>query len=269
MNIGPRYFDTMKIRMLQGREFGRADGSEAPAVAVVSQAFVDTHALGGRAVGTRVRGRDTDPWIEIVGVVADSKQAFFGEKPQPILYRPFFQAGGSLHFVARTSGRPESILPALRRLMSQQDPGATVTVRSLHDATRMEASMRAMGSWTLATLGTLGLGLALVGLYGLIAYTVTLRKRELAIRMAVGATPSQVERLVIGRAVSMVAVETAIGTALAILITWRFGFVFSGTSATDPLALGFTTALFLGAAAAAAYRPARQAGHTQPVDELR
>lgn len=269
MHVGPRYFDTMRIRLGEGREFGRADGSDAPAVAIVSQAFVDAHALGSHAVGTRVRSRETDPWVEIVGVAADSTHAFFGEKPRPILYRPFLQAGGGLHIVARTSDRPELIVSTIRRQIVHQDPGVTVEVRTLRDATRLEATMRAMGSWTLATLGALGLGLALVGLYGLIAYTVTARKRELAIRMAVGASPSRVQRLVIGQAVSMVAVGLAIGAVLVVLITRPVGFIFSGTSAADPLALGFTTALFLSAAAAAAFRPARQAGQAQPIDQLR
>jgi predicted permease len=269
IHVGPRYFDTMRIQLGAGRAFGATDRSDGPAVAIVSQAFVEAHALGTRAIGTRVRNRETEPWVEIVGVVANSKHAFFGEKPPPIVYRPFLQAGGSLHILARTTDRPEAIVPALRRLLSQQDPGATIDVRTLRDATRMEANMRAVGSWTLATLGGLGLALALVGLSGLIAYTVTLRKRELAIRMAVGASPSRVQRLVIGQAVSMVALGFASGAALVILVTRPFGFVFSDTSAADPFPLGIAAALFLSAAAAAAYRPARQAGHTQPANELR
>lgn len=269
MNVGTRYFETMRIRLLEGRDFGAADRIEAPAVAIVSQAFVDAHGLGDRALGTRVRRGDHEAWAEIVGVVADSKYAFFGETLQPIVYQPFSQAGGSVHIVAKTFGRPAQILPALRSTMARQDPRAIVEVQTLREATRMESTVRAIGSWTLATVGTLGLGLALVGLYGLIAYTVTLRKRELAVRLAVGATPSQLVRLVVGQAVSMVAVGFAIGTAIMLLVTHPFAFVFSGVAAADSAVLMTTSTLFLVAAAVAAYRPARQAAHTRPADELR
>jgi predicted permease len=269
MHVGPDYFKTMSIRLRQGREFSLADRSGAPEVAIVSAAFVRAHGLASTPIGDRVRSGPTAPWLEIVGVVDDSNYAFFGEAPHPILFRPFLQAGGTVRIVARGAVAPASVMPPLAQVLATLDPSSRVDVTTMRDATGFEASIRRTGPWVLGSVGVLGMGLALVGVYGLLSYTVTERTRELGIRMALGSSRLRVQWLVLRNAAVLVGGGVALGTLLAIVVTRPLAFLLSGVGVSDPMTIAVTAVLFLGAGLAAAFTPSLRATRVDPIVALR
>jgi putative ABC transport system permease protein len=184
MHVGPDYFRTLNVRLQQGRDFSMADRAGAPEVVIVSAAFVRAHGLTANPLGARVRNNPTAPWLQIAGVVDDSRYAFFGERPRPILYRSFLQAGAALRIVARGAA-PVTLMRTLRHNLAALDRNALVDAQTLREATSLEASFRRAGSMLLGGLGLLGLGLALIGVYGLLSYTVAVaqRAREMGIRI--------------------------------------------------------------------------------------
>jgi predicted permease len=139
MNVGPGYFRTMKTRLQRGREFSPLDRAGGPPVAIVNETFVKAHGLTSDPLGARVRDADTEPWLEIVGVVDDSKYGFFAEAPQPILCRPFLQTGGRLFVVARGSAAPAAWMPMLKEALARQDQTAIVKLQTMRDATSLES----------------------------------------------------------------------------------------------------------------------------------
>jgi predicted permease len=269
MNVGPDYFRTMKIRRRRGREFSLADGVGAPQVAVVNEAFVRAHGLASDPLGARVRSIVTEPWLQIVGVVDDSNYAFFGEAPHPILCRPFLQTGGRIFVVARGSGSPATWMPMLKEALARQDQTAIVKLQTMRDATSLEASLRRAGSTLLGGVGLLGLCLGLIGLYGLMSYTVTQRTRELGIRIALGASRRSVQGLVLAKATVLVVAGLSVGTFLAILTARPLASLMSGVHVTDPWTVGITGVLFLCTGLAASYVPSRRAARIDPMIALR
>ena len=268
MHVGPDYFRTLNVRLQQGREFSMADRAGAPEVAIVSAAFVRAHGLTANPVGARVRNNPTAPWLEIVGVVDDSKYAFFGERPRPILYRSFLQAGGALRIVARGTA-PATLMRPLRDNLAALERNALVEVQTLREATSFEATFRRAGSMLLGALGLLGLGLALIGVYGLLSYSVTQRTREMGIRMALGASSGRVQRLVLRSAVTLVGFGVAIGTLVTLVAMQPLAFLLSDVRVSDPMTIAATTALFVGAGLAAAYAPSVRATRINPIVALR
>jgi putative ABC transport system permease protein len=269
MNVGPGYFGTVKTRLQRGREFSPLDRVGGAPVAIVNEAFVKAHGLTPDPLGARVRDADTEPWLEIVGVVDDSKYGFFGEAPQPILCRPFLQTGGRLFVVARGSAAPGAWMPMLKEALARQDQTAIVKLQTMRDATSLESSVRRAGSTLLGAVGVLGLGLGLIGLYGLMAYTVTQRMRELGIRIALGASRRRVQGLVLRNAAVLVGVGLSVGTGLSILVTRPLAFLMSGVRVADPWTVALTAALFLATGLAASYIPSRRAARVDPMVALR
>ncbi len=268
MNVGAEYFRTMDIPLERGRAFNASDVKGGPERAIVNAAFARMYALD-QPIGTRVRQSDHDPWLEIVGVVRDSKYGFFAENVKPTLYRPYQQAGGRLFLVARGDGAPSTLLPSIRGALSAIDPTLLVTTRTLRDATSLEGSLRGAFSWILGVVGGLGLALALVGLYGLLSYMVSRRFREMGIRMALGASTANVRSLVLANAARLVGLGTALGMLGATLAARPLASALSGIGATDPVTSLVTAALLLGSGMLAAYRPALLATRANPADALR
>src|SRR5262249_54000691 len=149
------------------------------------EAFVRASGLDN-PIGAHIRSGPQKAWLEIEGVVADSKYGLFGETFQPIVYLPYLQAGGRLFIVAPHLG-PGGAFPEIQRAILEIDKTAILDVRSMRDATSLEFSLRRMGTWILGILGLLGLALAMVGLYGVMSYIVNHRMPEIGIRVALGA----------------------------------------------------------------------------------
>ncbi len=268
MSVGPDYFRTMGIALRRGREFTPADRLGTAAVAIVNETFVRAYQLGEDALGTGVRF-PREPWMEIAGVVADSDYSFYGETPQPVLYRPFLQNGGNLFVVARASGSPSRMMAPLALAVRAVEPRAIVEARTMRDATSLERSLRKMGSAVLGTLGGLGLLLAAIGLYGVMAYRVQRRTPELGIRMALGASSGHVLRMVLGEGLKLIGGGVAAGMLLSLALARPLSAFMGGISTFDPWSILGTSAALLLAGLAASWVPARRATRIAPMAALR
>jgi putative ABC transport system permease protein len=274
--IGPKYFQTMGIRVLAGREFTPADTAGAPDVALVNHAFASQYFPGRNPLGkvvtiTGEKPGERKPW-QIVGLVADSKHESLGEGPTPVLYRPYKQEG--LPFAprihVRTAGPASAAVSAVRSACREVAPDAVVEVQTMQQNIALSIYPNQVGAALLGGMGGLGLILASIGLYGVLTYAVSRRVREIGVRMALGASRAQVLQVVLGDAIVLVGTGVAIGIALAIGCTKPLSsFLSANVSVTDPATLGTVVAVLVATGIAAAFVPARRALSVDPLTALR
>jgi len=272
--VGANYFVTMGIRVLAGREFGKADSKNAPQVAVVNRTFVRQFLGGANQLGQAVsipKGHDREQW-QIVGIVADSKHESLGEDPMPVVYRPMQQEDlpltPTIHI--RTEGPAAAMAAGLRDALRSTFPQALVEVTTMEQTVASSTLPNEIGAGLLGAMGALGLMLANIGLYGVLAYAVGRRVREIGVRIALGASPSHVLRIVVGQAIQLVGTGVAAGLALALAATRPLaGFLSSGVSATDPMTLFAVSAILSLTALVAAFVPAVRALRVDPMHALR
>jgi putative ABC transport system permease protein len=268
LSVGPRYFETLSIPILQGREFAATDRDGGPAVAIVNQTFVKTYFPGRPALGQRIEiGGESD--AEIVGVVRDSKIDTIGEAPKSVAFYPYAQRPRRLTVIARIAGNPAATLPAFRAAIAGLDPTASVTVATLRDAASTELTMRRVGTQMVGAIAILGLLLTAIGLYGVVSYLVASRSAELGIRMALGATARQLHMEVLRHAARLVGGGIAIGVAASLLVTPALATFLAGLSPADPIAFGAAAALLMLVAFGASYLPARRVARVDPLLALR
>jgi len=269
--IGPDYFSTLGIPLVAGREFTSSDGLGAPDVAVVNQAFARKFGLGGDAVGKFMStGGDTLD-IQIVGLVTDAKYSEVKQEVPPLFFVPYHQSEnvGAMTFYARTAVDPSAVLRAIPALVQQLDPNLPVEdLKTLDQQVRDNIVMdRVIGilSAAFAILATL---LAAIGLYGVLAYTVAQRTREIGLRMALGANAGTVRSMVLWHVGRM----TLIGGTLGVLAALAIGRVASsllfGMGGNDPVVIAVVVALLAGVALAAGYVPALRASQVDPMRAL-
>jgi predicted permease len=283
-SVGSKYFETMGIPILRGREFQTGDIVSGPRVVIVSQAFVDAYFPNAEAIGRRVRAgqnaaavlqaQEQDAFSEIVGVVADSNYRQIGEAPQPLLYYAYAQRSVStqtrpLRIHVRTAGPPEALVRTVGDIVASFDRETPVRVTTLREATAFEYDFRRATTLMLAVLGSLGLLLAMVGLYGTVSYLVSARTREIGVRMSLGASQATVLWSVLRQGLKLTACGAAIGLAVSLMAGRLLIATLAGLSPADPLALGSTVALLLVAALGATYLPAKRATRVQPIIALR
>jgi len=283
--ISPGYLPLMRIPFVEGRNFTEHDdeNSSSPLVMIVNQTFVRRYFAGHSPIGRRVHG--FGEWFRIVGVVSDSKYHYLSESPVPYFYVPFrqiYRADMNLAFYVRSRHDPIALLPALRAAVRRLDPNVTV-----FDATPLEDSIGAslyplrVAATLLAVVGSLGVLLAGIGLYSVMAWSVAQRTQEIGIRMALGARPSAVLAMVVRQGIALAATGLALGLALAfaaarIIAGVSFtnsamgvGASLTGGNATVPL-IDLLAALFLCAIAAlASWIPAHRAASIDPMQALR
>lgn len=268
LSVGPRYFETLAIPLLQGREFDASDRDGTPAVAVVNQTFVDTYFPGQRALGQRIEiGGESD--AEIVGIVRNSKIDTIGEAPKSVVYYPYAQRPRRLTVIARTEGSPAATLPAFRAAIAELDATASVAIGTLRDAASTELSMRRVGTQMVGAIGILGLLLTTIGLYGVVSYLVASRTAELGIRMALGATARRLHREVLRHAAKLVGTGIAIGVVASALVTPALTTFLAGLSPADPIAFVAAAAVLMLVGLGASYWPARRVARVDPVLALR
>src|SRR5436309_2636001 len=268
LSVGPRYFETLSIPVVQGREFDATDRNGTPAVAVVNQTFVNTYFSGQRALGQRIEiGGESD--AEIVGIVRDSKIDTIGEAPKSVVFYPYAQRPRRLTVIARTAGNPAATLPAYRAAIRELDATANVSIGTLRDAASTELTMRRVGTQMVGAIGIVGLLLTAIGLYGVVSYLVASRTVELGIRMALGATPRQLHREVLRHAARLVGGGMAIGAAASVLITPALATFLAGLSPADPIAFVAAAAVLMLVAFVASYLPARRVARVDPLLALR
>jgi putative ABC transport system permease protein len=272
--VGPDYFATLGIPLVAGREFTWRDDASASKVAVVNEAFVRRFFPGRSAVGRHLTFTASKPPapIEIVGVVRDSKSATVAEKSEPFVYAPYLQDPklGELTFYVRAAQAPETLSSAIREQVRQLDPklpvyGIKTLSRQLDDSLASDRLIVILS----ACFGGLATILAAIGIYGVLAFAVGQRRREIGVRMALGADPASVRRLVLGEVGRFLVVGGAIGLPAACVLARLVESILFGVRATDPLVYAGGTALMAAVAALAGSLPARRAARIDPLEALR
>jgi len=266
----PGYFKTMGIPLLRGREISEQDVEGAPYVALINNTLAkmlwpDQDPIGRRLIFS------SDAQAQIVGVVGDVHQAGLDVPPQPEFYVSAWQAMyGSVSLAIRTKAAPESISGAVRRAIWAVDPDQPITdVATMDEILDREVFSRKMQMILLASFAGLALALAAVGLYGVLAYQVGRQIPEIGLRMALGATPGDVLRRVVGRGIGLAALGTAVGLLGAMALSRYIQSLLFGVKATDPATYAGVATVLLAAAAAASYLPARRATRVDPIAALR
>jgi putative ABC transport system permease protein len=263
------YFDALGIPLLRGRVFVDEDRAGAPGVAVVNEIFAQRFFPDEDPIGQAVI-IDSVRW-QIVGVL---RNVFHGDAEQlaiPEIYRPTRQWGTPTVWIAlRTRGDPARFTPAVTAAVRQFDPDIAITRLFTMNALRADSmSSERMMLRLMAAFALAAVLISAIGLYGLISYSVTQRRHEFGVRLALGAEAGTVLRLVLGQGVRLAAIGTAIGIAGAIAALRAMRSMLFGVSPTDPLTLAFVVLLICGVALLAAYLPARRATLIDPMGSLR
>ncbi|MBI4622636.1 MAG: ABC transporter permease [Verrucomicrobia bacterium] len=274
--IDADYFKTMGIPLLAGREFTARDTAEAPKVAIVSERIVREYFPGGlgEALGRRVRLSDRGEWLTVVGVVADIRQRGLDQEVQPMLYVPFQQEREAfllrfVSFVARTA-TPASVLEGIRAEIRRAAPDLPIeATRTMDEAVAASVAAPRFRMLLLVMFATTATLIATCGIYGLMSYAVTQRRREIGVRMALGAERRDVIRLVLTRALRIVVIGLIVGLAGAAVVTRVLQRFLFGVTPTDPIVFAIVTLLLMAVALLAAWLPARRAAKVDPMVALR
>jgi putative ABC transport system permease protein len=270
--VSSDYFKTMGIRVVRGRRFTDRDDEHAPGVLIISETMARKYWPNEDPLGKRVTvGSNSWGLREIVGIVGDVKESELAEDARPEMYTPFPQTPWAFFTVVlRTEAAAALVAPQMRavvvKLDPDQPPGDVATMTHYVERAIATPQFTATLVGAFATLAT---ALAGLGLYGLLAYGVAQRRREIGIRLALGARPSDVRSLVVSQAIGLGAIGLALGTAAAFAITRALASLLFGVSASDPLTFTASCALLLAVVATAAYLPARRATRVDPMVALR
>jgi predicted permease len=269
--VGPGYFATMRIPILRGREFAERDTPASPRVAIGNEALARRFWPGQDAIGKRVRMEQNGPYFEIVGVARNGKYRTLGEEPRPFLYLALLQDHPKgPEVLVRTAGDPAPLIAAVRREARQLDEKVPVVgVRTLEDAISVSLLLPRGGATLFGLFGLLGLALACVGLYGVLAYVVSQRTHEIGLRVALGAQAGDILRLVVGQGARLTLAGMALGFAGAAAATRVLQGILYGISPTDGLTFAGVGGVLLGVALVACWIPARRATRVDPMVALR
>ena len=267
--VGPDYFATMGIPLVSGREFNRADDEKSVLVAIVNETMAAKYWRGRNPIGERVQVKGR--WMQVVGVSKDSKYQSVRETPKPFFYVPLrqnFARGPGLNIRTRLS--PEAMTAALTREVHALDRNlALFEVITLQEQVDRSTSPQLVAVTLVGVLGGLALLLAAIGLYGVMSYAVSQSTRELGLRMALGATPSHLLRLVMSRGLALTAAGIVAGTVAALASTRLLGYLLYNVSPRDPLSFGSAFLVITIASLAACFLPAWRATRTDPLQALR
>jgi len=270
--VHPGFFRTLDVPLLRGRDFGPGDRHGAPGVAIVNETLARRFWPGEDPLGRRIDLGEGD-LVEVIGVARDGKYDELSEDPRPFLYlagpqRPGLLSG--LTLVVRAAGDPARTLAEVRRIARDLDPDLP-----LSDATSLDGLVRRRGdrqrglSTTLACFGALALLLAGVGLHGVVSFTVARRRREIGLRMALGAGRGAVVRLFVGQGMRLALTGVAVGVVPAAILTRFLSSLLFGIRLSDLTTFGAVAILLVGVAALAGYLPARRATRVDPMVALR
>jgi predicted permease len=271
--IDDAYFATMGIPILRGRSFLRSDTADAPRVAIVNEHFADHYWPGAGAVGKHFRlGGETGVSVEVVGVAPTLKYADTGEKRIDFVYLPLAQHPvARMVLILRSGGDPLQLLTPLKDVLRTLDPNMpmleTRTYQELYRYSAVEGPRIAVQ--LVGTMGLVALLLAIAGLYGLVAFTVCRRTREIGIRMAIGAAPFDVLRLMIGKGLVLVGVGTVLGLAMGAAVEQLMNSMLFNAGGVDLIAYAVVVPSMLLVTVLAAYVPARKASLIAPTEALR
>jgi predicted permease len=268
--VSPGFFRAFGTGIVGGRDFADSDTPERPTVAVVNEAFARRF-LGSDPIGKRISSGAAGQWTEVVGVVRDGKYRSLGEEPTPVVFYSVHQSyNPSTIVVVRTSLDDDRALDAARRIVHEIDPRLSIfddgPLRRIMALPLLPTQAAAA---LLGVFGVLAIVMVLVGTYGVTAYGVAQRSREFSIRLAIGATASQIARLVLARAAFVWAVGVGLGLAAAIAAAPLLSPILLGVAPRDPIVLGAAIAIIAGVTLAAVWHPSRRAVATNPSELLR
>jgi len=269
-NVSPEYFDAAGTTLLSGRTLSWHDDKDAPRVAVVNREFASkifgsaTNAMGGyykRRDGSR---------IQVVGIVEDGKYGSLAEDPQPAMFLSILQSPSSqVCLVVRSNGDPQQLAAAIKTTVQDLDAGLPFTIRTWSQELESALFPSRMATLTLGVLGAFGALLSITGIFGMAAYSVSKRKKELGIRMALGAQAREVLRAALGRAFKLLAIGSAAGLLLGILASSVLASIVYQATPRDPLVLtGVVLAMML-LGLLATWIPAQRALSVDPTILLR
>lgn len=275
--LAPAFFQTMGVRFLAGRDFSPSDTKLSANVAIVNRAFVNRYLAPRNPLGEIVtvgspKSRQRVEW-QIVGVVEDSKYISLGEMPTPIIYRPLTQewlppVTPAIH--VRTAPAAASLASVVRAALLQVAPRSTVTVKTMQENMEFSTYPNKLGAALLGSMGLLGLILASIGLYGVLAFTVAQRTREIGIRIALGGSRTQVLCTILRQAALVVAIGLTLGLSIAAIAVQSVrSFISASIAVRDPVSIGMVVLLLGTTALLAAIVPARRALSVAPIDALR
>jgi putative ABC transport system permease protein len=270
-SISPDYPKTMGIAVVVGRAFTEHDDAEAAPVALVNQSVVRKFWGNQNAIGRRVFVGNLPKPFEVVGVLGDAKNSGIAEAAGPEVYLPYPQLASPLLYMSvRTSLEPHSLAAALRAQIAAADPDQPVTeIETMEERLELASAPPKFTMLLIGVFSATAFILAVVGIYGVVAYSVAQRTQELGIRIALGAEKRDILRLVIGGGLGLTLIGIAIGLAGSFALTRVMAAMLYETSATDPLILCGSAVVFLGVAAVAGYVPGRRAARIDPVEALR
>ena len=275
--VGPNYFSAVGIPLRLGREIDRRDTATSQPVAVVNDAFATFYLKDSNPIGHRFSTLDENgkpsPPIEIIGVARDAHDHNLTEQVQRRFYIPLSQGKeflGRINFEIRTPGAPATLGPAVRKVFQDFDPDLPVLrVATLSELIDHELQEQTMVAKLTGFFGALALLLASVGLYGVMSYSVSGRTREIGVRMALGAQPGDVRRMVLGEAVLLVGAGVALGVPAALAGSRALGTMLFGIKPADPGSMALAVSILALVATIAAYIPARRATKVDPMVALR
>jgi predicted permease len=269
--ISPAYFDAMGIAFADGRPFDDRDRAGSAPVVIVNETMAARYWPNTRAVGQRLVIDPGAPALEVVGVARNVKYRMLREEAGPSFYLPLSQnpaRDGVIHI--RTAGDPSALLPVIRRTLAEVNPAVPLTgVRTLREQATLNLNDERVAMLIGLTLGIAALTLAAVGLYGSMAYAVSQRKRELGVRIALGATAADIRRLVLGQGLAMSCAGTVLGIGVGVILARSLENRFFGVTAVDVPTMMGSAGVLAAVALLASWMPARRAAKVDPVDALR
>jgi putative ABC transport system permease protein len=269
--ITPDFFRVLQVPLLRGRFFSGRDAVAEQPVAVINETTAKTHWPNEDPIGKRFKFGDADRWRTVVGIVADTQRAGVDQPVRTESYHPYTtQEPRSMTILIRTAGEPTAIAPALRTVVRELDPDQPLAqVAPLDELLDNQTAARRFNTWLLGAFGAAAITLTAIGLYSLLAYLVALRRHEMAVRLAIGGTPSHVAGLIVRHVSWVVGIGMSLGLAGALTAARSMRSLLFGIEPWDPLSQGVTIALLCAVAVAATWIPARRAMRVDPATVLR
>ena len=269
--VSPNYFTALGLRVVRGRAFTAADGPQGLRVAIVSRGLAKRLYGDADPIGRRISNSGGKTWLEIVGVADDMHADGLKQEPPRELYMPTTQRGNPDYtLLVRGSVPVTTLIPAIRRAVATVDPLLALSgVATMEQSLDKSFAMDRFTKWLLVLLGGTGLVLAIVGVYGVIAYFVTQRTHELGVRLALGASASGLRWLVVRQGLLLAGTGVALGAVVSLAVSRLLQSMLFGVTPRDPITFGVVTVLLVMVAVGASYIPARRATRIDPLEALR